>query len=194
MRLTAPLQNLGFACLSLSRCVSFALLLAVTVLHAGDPTSKPPIREDSLRAAFIYRLATFVSWPQESFESAAAPIRICLLAGSTELERVLKLAAGKVQAERSLELRILHGSDSWSNCHLIYEPQAQTPAASNRVNSPYSLVIVDSLERLKRGGHLALVMEKQQNHARLVFYAERKRIGAGTFKLSAKLLPLLRFI
>lgn len=194
-----PLQNLGSTCLGLSRRISVALLLIlaldpiVRAQEAAKAGNKTPIREDALRAAFIYRLASFVSWPQDAFASAATPISICLIAGnSTELERVLKLAAGKMQAQRNFELRILQSKQSRATCHVVYEQQTQVDQGTS--DSPYTLVIVDSLEKLKRSGHLALVMEKKQDQARLVFYAERKRISASTFKLSAELLPLLRFI
>ena len=163
-------------------------------LASAAVVPKPAIREDALRAAFIYRLATFVSWPKDAFASTSAPLTICLLAGnSTELERVLKLAAGKVPSERAMQLRVLHADQTWVGCHLLYAQQSPVAKVSEPL-SPYTLVVVDSLEKLKRTGHLALVMEKKQNNARLVFYAERKRIGVSTFKLSAKLLQLLKFI
>lgn len=159
-------------------------------------------KEDSVRAAFLYRLAFFVTWPEASFANVQAPITLCLAAStSKEIVRLLRAATTKpIANQRQLTVRVVPDSDSSSGgrlgasvgCHLLFG--VAFPNVDN-ASKGQALLVVSTLTALKQGGHLALVREQRTaDDARLVFYARRERIVEGSFKLSSKLMQLVRFL
>jgi hypothetical protein len=190
--LTRPVEWARSAC-----CLVFLLSFAFNTTAAQSPS-----KEDSVRAAFLYRLAFFVTWPEASFANAQAPITLCVAAStSKEMVRLLISATTKpIANQRQLRVRVVPDSDSSSGgrlgasvgCHLLFGVAFPNV---DKAGKGQSLLVVSTLTALKQGGHLALVREQRTaGDARLVFYAKRERIEEGSFKLSSKLLQLVRFL
>lgn len=179
-------------------CCLMILLSCAFNTAAAETSSK----EDSVRAAFLYRLAFFVTWPDDSFANAQAPINLCVAAStSKQMVRLLIAATAKpIANQRQLTVRVVSDNDSSSGgrlgasvgCHMLFGdafPNVGTNSAQGQ-----TLLVVSSLAALNQGGHLALVREQlTAGDARLVFYAKRERIANAAFKLSSKLMQLVRF-
>ncbi len=181
-----------------SACFLVFLLSFVFNTAAAQSASK----EDSVRAAFLYRLAFFVTWPEDSFANAQAPITLCVAASSSkEMVRLLIAATTKpIANQRQLSVRVVPDSDSSSGgklgasagCHLLFGVAFPNV---DHASKGQTLLVVSTLSALKQGGHLALVREQRTaGDARLVFYAKRERIVEASFKLSSKLMQLVRFL
>ncbi len=180
-----------------------ACCLAVLLSFACNTAAAQSVsKEDSVRSAFLYRLAFFVTWPEASFANAQAPITLCVAAStSKEMVRLLIAATTKpIANQRQLTVRVVPDGDSSSGgklgasagCHLLFGVAFLNVDSANKGQT---LLIVSTLTALKQGGHLALVREQRTaGDARLVFYAKRERIVQGSFKLSSKLMQLVRFL
>lgn len=150
-------------------------------------------KEVAVRAAFLFRLAFFVTWPESAFEGAAAPLTFCLSANTTPgLREILatQTAQRSVNGRGFRVLQLESGALS-AGCHLIYseagsQQMSDVPAAN-------ALTVVDTLDGLAKSGALALVREEQDGSAKLQFYVYRKRLQEQRVTLSAQLLQLVRF-
>lgn len=176
------------------------MILIAAVCNTAAAQS--PSKEDSVRAAFLYRLALFVTWPDSSFANAKAPITLCLAADtSPQMVSLLTAATTKpIANQRQLMVRVVPDDDASSGgkmgasvgCHMLFS--GAFPTIDPASTKGQTLLVVSSLAALKQGGHLALVREQRTvGDARLVFYAKRERIMDASFKLSSKLMQLVRF-
>ena len=155
-----------------------------------------------MRAAFLYRLAFFVTWPDTSFANAQAPITLCVAAStSKKMVRLLTAATAKpIANQRQLTVRVVPDSDASAGgmpgasagCHMLFGDSFANVEHDSA--NGQTLLVVSTLAALNQGGHLALVREQRTaGDARLVFYAKRERIADASFKLSSKLMQLVRF-
>jgi hypothetical protein len=61
----------------LLRGIAAFVILGVSL--AGQPAPARPAEEYRVKAAALYNLARFVSWPASSFPNVSAPLAICVL-------------------------------------------------------------------------------------------------------------------
>jgi hypothetical protein len=155
------------------------------------PTAASAAKETAVRAAFLFRLAFFVNWPDSAFGDPAAPVRICIAPGSDALAAMLaEQTATRTVQERPVEVELLAPAADAERCHILYREHADEAGIAV---APHTLVVVGSLALLDDGGALALVREETAGEARLVFYARRAALQQVGFSVSSKLLQLVRF-
>lgn len=167
------------------------VMLGLPILLRAE--SAPADKEAAVRAAFLYRLAFFVSWEPGAFAAADSPITFCISsAGPSRVAELLRGQAGTRRVnDRGIAVEQRGKGDALDGCHIVYREgggdRAVTPAATQ-------LVVVDSLDALSRGGTLALVPERGPGgELRLGFVSRRDRLPSSGVTLSAKLLQLVRF-
>lgn len=96
------------------------LFLVWTLAAAvGGATQAAPL-ELAVKAAYLYKLAPYVSWPSPAFASPAAALHLCV-AGTDPFGRVLdETVAGQQIDGRPIVLRRLDVIDRGSGCHVAY--------------------------------------------------------------------------
>ncbi len=165
--------------------VALVLLLSAAAAAAAADSD----REAAVRAAFLYRLAFFVNWPDPQFAPADQPLRFCILGDdvATVAERLASQTSGRRVHGREINVAGALQAD----CHIVYLQGEPDPALAF---PPQALLVVDSLAALRQRGALALVSEPQPGgEVRLAFVSLRERLHNTPFNLSAKLLQLVRF-
>lgn len=169
------------------------MLLFAILLSAGAPAVADPLaeRDAAIRAAFIYRLAFFVSWQPELLPTDEADIVVCVV-GPQPSHVFLRLSEESAQRrirERRMQVRALADGAALSGCHIAYvEGNSRVKADDSQV------VVVDSLHRLDDIGTLALVPTSEDGkEERLSFVADRQRNRPERFTFHAQLQQLLRF-
>lgn len=155
------------------------------------PAAAEAEKESTVRAAFLYRLAFFVSWPEQRFADARTPIRFCLEQAVPKRLRAELKGAAKQRQVNQRPLVVQDWSGGSEGCDVLYLSGSQ--AAPPNMDSG-TLVVVDSSETLRDVGQLALVRESGSGgETRLVFHGHRSRIAEAGYTLSSKLLSLVRF-
>jgi hypothetical protein len=90
------------------------LLLSATAVRAQVS------REYQLKAVFLWRLAQFTEWPQDTFEASTDPIVICV-AGDNPFGDALETAVrGEKAHGRPLAVQYFRGVDPIKACHIVY--------------------------------------------------------------------------
>jgi len=172
-----------------------ALSLVLPTLSAR---AEPSIdeKEAAVRAAFLYRLAFFVSWSDQAFENAESPIRFCVLAErDSRVGALLRTQAGTRKVnDRPIEVEQIRSATLPPSCHIVYMEDTERNPEPVAEASPHQVMVGDSVKALGSGATLALVPEVGgRGELRLGFVSRRERVQSAGFQLSAKLLQLVRF-
>ena len=158
------------------RAVTGAIALGMLACSA---TAQPNL-EYAVKAEYLAKLPPFIDWPPGSFDSAAAPINLCVL-GSDPFGAVLDKAAGAEVLARVIAVRRLPSPDLAGVCHILYLGASQTlPQA---LSSRPVLTVSDS-----DSTPAMIQFVVRQNHVRFVIDdGAARRAGV---HISAKLLAL----
>jgi hypothetical protein len=96
------------------------VLLGASAAWAA-PQDSTPVTQDRVKAAFLYKFASYVEWPGTAFASPDSPIVIGV-AGASPMSRELRLAAeGRQVAGRPLQVLELQADTPLKDCcHILF--------------------------------------------------------------------------
>jgi hypothetical protein len=163
-----------------------ALVLAVPGARGDQKAS-----EQAVKAAIVYKIAKFVSWPDEAFPRGDRSLRICL-AAAEPIAPAMDALKGRTVQGRMIEVH--HFEDTTtpaSDCAILFlghdATVRRTSLLSDVADSPV-LTIGDSAEFVDIGGIVTLEIENNRvQFAINVGASERAGLG-----ISAQLLQLAR--
>ena len=170
-------------------CWLVALLAAWMLPHAAVANDALP--EYKVKAAIVFKVAKFVSWPNSAFESSQSPIVMCV-AGKDPFGQYIDNLDGEAIQGRSLVVRRLQDDvTSLDRCHMVF--LAQTVNADDvllAIGSKPILTIGDSEEFAVAGGMLGLRLENN----RVAFEINLDATRQSDLKVSASLLQLATIV
>jgi len=161
------------------------LLTAVTAASAGEQTAS----EHAVKAAIVYKIAKFVSWPDDAFKDDGDVLAICLPAADP-IGPAMDALTGKTVQGKIIEIHRFEDASTLANdCAILFlSESAKLPRPSllsNVANSPV-LTIGDSADFVDIGGIVTL--EIQNNRVQFAInVGASDRAGLG---ISAQLLQL----
>ncbi len=162
-------------------------LLALTALTARAG-SDDIAREYRIKAAYLYNLGKFITWPDEDAMPKDAPITICVY-GHNPFDNYLDKLKERQIRGRAIAVRYLGEHDAVEGCQLLFISQLNTtqPKLLNAA-PPYPpiLTVSDDQDFLNRGGEISLVT--LSNNIQLDINLTRAK-QAG-FSVSANLLEI----
>lgn len=145
-------------------------------------------REYRIKAAYLYNLSKFITWPDEDKLSKATPITLCIF-GYNPFENYLdKLREHPVRG-RPIDIRYIDEKQPVDDCQLLFISQHNASAPKLLVAPPpYPpiLTVSDNQDFLSRGGMVALI--SINNNIQLDINLTRAKQAGLTF--SANLLEV----
>ena len=121
-------------------------------LAAGVP-------EFQVKAAVIFRLTKFISWPDSAFQTPTAPLNICTLGGNPLVE-ALKVVEGKRVRDRWVVVEHVTVTDvRTAGCHVVVMSGLEQPYISKALRSLAglpALTVADQEHFAKNGGMVNL--------------------------------------
>jgi len=171
------------------RCAAAGIVLtlfaAVTAATAGEQAAS----EYAVKAAIVYKIAKFVSWPEHAFPRDAGVLPICLPTGDP-IGPAMDALTGMTVQGRTIEVRRFEDATAIANdCAILFLSESATlPRPSLVSNVAYSpvLTIGDSADFVDIGGIVTL--EIQNNRVQFAInVGASERAGLG---ISAQLLQL----
>ena len=116
--------------------ILIALLLLFAPAHAqqGSP-------EDRIKAAFLYKFAGYVEWPENR---AQGPIHIGVLGSDAIAAELEQLLPGRVVGNRPLSVRKVEPEDLPDDLHILFvaEPRSASLAAHRAALQKHGVLIV----------------------------------------------------
>jgi hypothetical protein len=157
---------------------------ALGLTSGGRPVEAAAVSEAQVKAAFLYKFASFVQWP----DTSAGPIMIGV-SGDDNFEQIVAHAVlGKSVKGREFRTRRLTTTDDPSDCQVVYLGGSQPRQAAEmlaRVQGPV-LTVGETVQFLRDGGMVRFYIE--DNNIR--FQIHQKNAEASGLKISSQLLAL----
>ena len=178
----------------LRRALRYPILLALALCLALPARADPP-SEYGLKAAFLYKFARFVEWPDASFPQPATPVVIGVLGQDPFGAALERVAALKSVAGRRILLRRFRSGESAKarDCHILFissSESATLPKVLTELKGAATLTVGDSPEFARAGGMIAFYIEDEM--VRLMVNAAAARSAGLT--ISSELLTVSRIV
>ena len=155
----------------------------------AEPSSS---REYSVKGAFLYNFAKFVSWPEGAFRDDQIHITLCIL-GEDPFGDALAAVEGKTVTGRKVVIKHCETLDDLDKCHILFisRPEEQNLSKILAKVEDWNTLTVSDIEGFaQRGGIISLItVEKKIRFEINVDAAERSRL-----KISSKLLRLAKIV
>lgn len=145
--------------------------------------------EAAVKAAYLYKLAPFTSWPANSFSGPAAPFVICLQGPDPFGDLLDDTVAGQRIGGRPIVISRLNAVDGGSGCQIAYiagsdaQPRA---AALEALRGSHVLTVTDEANGADPRGMVHFVLQG----GRVRFEIDMRQADAAGVTISSKLLAL----
>lgn len=179
-----------------SQGINYFICIALMFMACDSQASKNQRKQVRIKAAFIFQMAKFVTWPSNSTE----PLNFCFHQDNRSFHvfgalRDLQSAGKLVIGNRQIELITL--SDDYKNiqqyqpCSIVYFiPRVETkiPTTILQALGKNKLIIGNSKTFLAKGGLTALIIESGKNK----LYINAKQFKYSHVKIRSRLMSLAR--
>lgn len=145
--------------------------------------------EYEVKAAMIYNFGLFVEWPDQSFNSANAPISVCVLGEDPFGQSLETNFTGKTIRGRELQVRRLQRAAELQSCHIAFiapSERKRLPEIISGIGSASVLTIGDVKDFAEMGGVIGFHTESEK----IRFDINVKAAQRANLKISYKLLNL----
>ena len=168
----------------------FAVLAVATAVLAGVPeAAAQETTEQQVKAAFLYRFAGYVEWPESAFAQPDSPVVIGVLGDDALAAAVDQAVAGRTVNGRRIAARRLKPGDATSGIHILFVGRSERARLGQIVQtaSPQSvLVVTESDGALAQGSVINFVVAERRVRFEISLpSAERSKL-----KLSSRLLAV----
>jgi len=176
------------------RLVVFFFSLAGFSATASPVDGQGIDREYKLKAAFLYKFATYFQWPDSAFETAESPFVIGILGSSPVETGLRKIAAVKKVGNRKIVVQKYQSPDDVDACHILFMSRAvnneNQKSVIKRLARGNILFVGETLDFLKLGGVIDLVV--QENHIRI--YLSKSAYEREGLKTNAQFLRVATIV
>jgi hypothetical protein len=175
---------------AIRRAIALALLAACSLGSAAEPA--PPLAQQRIKAAFLYKFTAYVDWPANAFRSADSPI-VLGIAGSEAIAHELQRAvAGRTAAGRGVEVRVVRSAaEAASCCQMLFVAQSDSLDVDEWLGPTHGkpvLTVTDVSQA--HPGDSVINFQTVDDHVR--FDISRKAAERNHLQLRAQLLTVAR--
>jgi hypothetical protein len=176
------------------RFASLWLLLCAAVLPLAQIHADPAAPEYEVKAAFLYKFATYIRWPEPATTPGTAPFAICIVGKDPFGPALGAIVEGQNVRGRNIVIRRLNRLDDALHCDVLFI------SASERDRLPQILAVVghapvltvgDMTHFAEAGGMINLVTT-EDHHIR--FDINKGAIDRAGLKAPSQLLRLARIV
>lgn len=163
-------------------------LAALAVAGSATAAWCGEAQDYSVKAAFLYRFASFVQWPAQAFADPAAPLTLCVVGHDPFGHTIDRTVRGQTVAARPVVVRRMTVVTAGAGCHIAYlggsEEQSPLEAVTALAAAPV-LTVTDSAAPDNRGAVNFVVQG-----GRVRFQIDQRQAAHSGLSISSKLLNL----
>jgi hypothetical protein len=184
--------------ISAIRACAGVLLALVFALHAfGIPDVRAQAETDRaleqrVKAAFLYRFADFVVWPESAFAKPDSPFVIAVVGADGVAEHLRTLTSGRTVGGRPIEIRRVGASDPVAAAHILFISGSDRARLREILRSGprNSLVVTEVDGALDQGSVINFVIAEDRVRFEISLESAEKR----GLRLSSRLLAVARSV
>lgn len=143
--------------------------------------------ERQVKAAYLYKFAGFVEWPDGSFARADSPVVIGVAGAEALADQLEQTVAGHTANGRPLQVRRIKRGDSLAGVHMLFVSAHDKALAQDLLSASRGqpvLTVSDADESTGLGSMINFVIADE----RLRFEVSLKPAVASRLKISARML------
>lgn len=142
-----------------------------------------------VKAAYLYKFATYVEWPQSAFADAGTPMTIGVVGADEVAAELSKLREGRQVHNRALEVRTLKPGERLAGLHILFIGRPESGRLKRIVESiePQPVLTVTESDGALGAGSVINFVAVEDNIRFEVSLARAERNG---LKISARLLSV----
>lgn len=172
--------------LLIKRARSLTLALALCSAAVLPARAADPAVELQVKAAYLYKFATYAEWPAGAFEHADSPFVIGV-AGSDEVAALLaRFVAGRSVGGHPVEVRRIERGGPLAGLHMLYASGERGLVGDilARARGYPVLTVTDSDHAFAQGSMINFVVADNK----LRFEVALRRVNTGRLRISARML------
>ena len=171
------------------KCIAGGLRMAFLPWSGALAESAQP--EYRVKAAIVYKVAKFVSWPSSAFDSNQAPLVMCITGKDPFGQYIDNLDGKNIRGRPLVVRRVDNDALSLQRCHVVFVPEGSAEREIlAALRSRPVLTIGDSATFAETGGVLGLSLENN----RIAFEINLDAAKNSGLDISASLLQLSKII
>ncbi len=147
-------------------------------------------REYKLKAAYLYKFATYIEWPERAFQDADSPFVIGVLGPDLVGGDLRKIAKVKRIAGRRIEVRNYEQPQEIGQCHILFLPKGladgKQRVAVKSLSGRHILFVGEDADFLKHGGVVDFVVREN----RIQIHISQPAYEREELEVSAQLLRI----
>jgi hypothetical protein len=165
--------------------LGLAAALACVVLPSVAAADMTPL-ERRVKAAFLYKFTSYVTWPAAAFPDSAAPLVIAVVGEPKLAAEVRRLTAGRAVEGRPIQVVTAERAIP-ERAHVAYLGGASVEHLNARdAPRPHALIVADSPGALRRGAMINFILRDGRVRFEIALHhAERAGLS-----LSSRLLAV----
>jgi hypothetical protein len=168
-----------------------ALILSVHVSSALDPA----LEDDAMKAAFVYKFAHFVTWPDPSVavDHEHSAIQVCVTGRASFEQALIETVASHPASATEIEIRRIEPGDETTSCQMLFIAASVSTRSSeilDRVGSLPILTIGESEGFAERGG----MINFSQEGRKIRLQVNRHAAERSGLKVSSQVLKLAQLV
>ena len=156
-------------------------------LWAGAALAQNTPLERQVKAAYLYKFAGFVEWPEGSFTRPDAPLLIGVAGNDALAEQAEQMVAGRSVNGHPIVVRKLRRGDALAGLHILFVGALERPATAELLAAARGqslLTVTDSDDAAALGSMVNFVVADDK----LRFEVALKAVAAGRLRISARML------
>ena len=149
--------------------------------------------EYEVKAAYLYNIVNFVTWPPDAFQNATDPVRVCIYGADPFGPLLDRSIQGTVAGQRPMQAVRVDDAEGLTRCHLIFLPAGNTDRIDQAVRLSAQrpiLTVGEAPDFLRRGGMIAFVIDG----GRVRFDVNQAMAASHGLSLSSRLLQVARTV
>ena len=182
-----PAIKAGAALRRLLAWVALACGLTAPLARASAPA---PGLERQVKAAYLYKFAGFVEWPEASFKGADSVLTIGVSGSDVLAEQLERIVAGRNVNGRPIAVRRIRPGDALPGLHILFADQSMERAALGAMlaaaRAHSVLTVTDAEDGLALGAMIGFVVADE----RLRFDVALRQAQASGLRISARMLAV----
>ena len=147
------------------------------------------VTERSVKAAYLYKFAGYVEWPEASFPQPDTPLTFGVMGDEAVAAELARLVAGRSVDGRPLAVRRIKEGEPLAGLHILFVGRADSARLEqvNRTTAARPILIVTESEgALAQGSTINFVMAD----GRVKFAISTESADRRSLKLSSRLLTV----
>lgn len=166
--------------------IPFIAALLFAGLFAFAPQPRAQTAEDLVKATFLYRFTSFVTWPPGVFADEQAPVRLCVVGADAFAVTLARAVDGQRVGTRSFAVQRLTNVSAATQCQVLYVVGDRVDDALRAVRGSPVLTVTDgSVGGATRGMiHFVVISD------RIRFHIDDARAAESQLAVDSRLLSL----